>query len=391
MLSETPVTFRSEISFTIHDTNTVMKIVIVISSLGPGGAERSATTMGNAWSDIGRDVTLVTLDDPKNRHFYSLRSSIKRIALGVKAPARGLYQAIKNTVSTVKILRHQFQLLNPDCIVSFIDTTNIITLLANRGLSIPTIITERVYPPKHRISPRWSLLRQITYPWTDLLVVQTTDIKGFFSPGVQRRTLVIPNVLSKESYADTHSKSVLTGRKKIVAMGRLAPQKRFDLLLKAFYDLGPLKDVTLTILGEGPLRPRLEALRNELGLDDSVFLPGLIANPGSILRQADIFVLSSEYEGFPNALIEAMACGCAVVSFDCPTGPREIIRQGYNGILVAPLDVQGLCVAMQQLLTDDSLRANLAQKALSVREIYSTEKIMLLWEDAFNQAMAKYR
>lgn len=169
-------------------------------------------------------------------------------------------------------------------------------------------------------------------------------------------------------------------------MGRLSEQKHFDLLLQAFANL---KDAhpewTLTILGEGELRSQLEDLRDRLGLKDRVYLPGVVKNPHDFLRQADFFVMSSLFEGFPNAICEAMACGLPVISTDCPSGPREIIREGIDGILVPTEDVSALTAAIQKLMLDQALRQDLGRNALEITERFSLERIMGMWDEILQE------
>jgi GalNAc-alpha-(1->4)-GalNAc-alpha-(1->3)-diNAcBac-PP-undecaprenol alpha-1,4-N-acetyl-D-galactosaminyltransferase len=134
-------------------------------------------------------------------------------------------------------------------------------------------------------------------------------------------------------------------------------------------------------MGEGPERKTLEALATELGIARKVHWMGVVAEPEKVLNQAGIFVLSSRYEGFPNVILEAMSCGLPVVSFDCPTGPREIIREGIDGILVQAQDLDGLTAAMDRLMSDETERLRLGARATEVTDRFSLARIMAMWED----------
>jgi glycosyltransferase involved in cell wall biosynthesis len=171
-------------------------------------------------------------------------------------------------------------------------------------------------------------------------------------------------------------------------MGRLHPQKGFDLLLQAFGQIqAKYPDWHLTILGEGAMRGELEQLRAKLGLIDRVHLPGAVTNVNDYLRQADIFVLSSRFEGFPMAVCEAMACGLPVIATDCLSGPREIIQDGIDGMLVRVDDVESLASGLERLMSDPVYRQQLAQAAPQVLERFGLERVMGMWTDAIKQVI----
>jgi len=257
------------------------------------------------------------------------------------------------------------------------------------------IVSERVDPTLYSIGRIWEQLRRWAYPLADRIVVQTQGALSYFSSGLQPRVSIIPNPVllpnEREQIADNlivERFSSKDSTRSVIAMGRLTKQKGFDMLLQAF---ARLKDIhsewTLIILGEGELRTELEALRGTLGLSDRVHLPGVVKNPYKVLVQADIFVMPSRFEGFPNALCEAMACGLPVISTDCLSGPREIIRDGVDGILVPNEDVEALAAAMERLMSDEAERKRLSTRAPEVLERYSLEKIMGMWEKLLAQVV----
>ncbi|MCA1906305.1 MAG: glycosyltransferase, partial [Desulfarculus sp.] len=174
----------------------------------------------------------------------------------------------------------------------------------------------------------------------------------------------------------------------VVAMGRLDPGKNFGLLIRAFA-LARAKQPAwrLAILGEGPERPRLEALAGELGLGPWVHLPGRVEDPLTHLRRAEIFALSSEYEGFPMSLLEAMSCGLAVVATDCGTGVREIIRPGVDGLIVPRGQLEPLAQALEGLMADPARRTALAQAAPQVCGRFGLERVLGLWDQLFGQVL----
>jgi glycosyltransferase involved in cell wall biosynthesis len=167
----------------------------------------------------------------------------------------------------------------------------------------------------------------------------------------------------------------------VVALGRLCKEKGFDLLLGAFARVAAKHpDWSLVVWGEGPLRLSLERIRDEVGLEGRAFFPGLTRQPFENMQQSDLFILSSRREGFPNALCEAMACGLPVISFDCASGPREIITDGVDGLLVPAEDEEALAVAIDRLLSNEEERKRLAANAQRVVERFSLPLVIGMWE-----------
>jgi len=368
-----------------------MRITTIISSLYTGGAERALSTMANYWAAKRWKITLLIYDDGSTPTFYSLDSQIRTIALGIAGVSTNMIAGLFNNLKRVYVLRKAISVSKPDAVISFMDKNNVITLLATRGLKVPVVVSEQTDPASHSIGRIWEQLRRWTYPWADHVVVQSQRALAYFPPKVQARSIVIPNPVEPIPEGKTSSDDLL-GKPSIIGMGRLVREKGFDLLLKAF---ARLKDRypnwTLTILGDGNLRPQLESLRAELGLENRVHLPGIVKNPHQILKQAEIFVFSSRYEGFPMALTEAMACGLPVISTDCPSGPREIIRDGVDGVLVPPEDVDALAVAMDRLMSDEAERNRLASRATEVSERFGLEKVMGMWEEVLNRVIKERR
>jgi GalNAc-alpha-(1->4)-GalNAc-alpha-(1->3)-diNAcBac-PP-undecaprenol alpha-1,4-N-acetyl-D-galactosaminyltransferase len=357
-----------------------MKMTLVISSLNAGGAERVMTTLANAWAAAGDDVSLITFETPHYQPFYALSASVKLHNLdllnrSVCNPLVKIWKLLRR----FWVLRQAFKSEKPDCIISFIDTVNIVTILTTVGLNIPVIISERVDPQYHSIGVFKNFLRKITYPFADHIVVQTKQIQHYFPKKLHSRISIVSNPVS-EPPGDLSQTTIDFEQKKIIAIGRLEPQKGFDLLLQAFAVLHhEYPEWTLVIWGEGADRIALEALRDCLGLKTHVQFPGLTNNVYQVLSAGSLFVLSSRYEGFPNSLCEAMATGLPVVAFDCGSGPVDIIRHEIDGLLVPAQNINALADAMSQLVQSIELRKQYGNRAKEIVDRFSLKKVLEQW------------
>jgi len=363
------------------------RITLVIYKISAGGAERILTLLANELCKKGWTVTLLSLDSGSEPVFFKLHPDIQHWPLSLMREQGSWWKAVKIHLCRPFLLRCAIRRSKPDVVISFIDLMNILTLVATIRLKIPVIISERVHPAFHSIGKFWSLLRLVVYKRSACLVVQTRDARSFFSSSIQKKSRVIPNPILVPEYSGPALKSGASS-KTLLAMGRLREQKGFDLLLKAFatlYDKFP--DWMLEIWGEGEQKEHLEGLRDELGLRGRVRFPGLAKEHYKTISAADIFVLSSRYEGFPNVLGEAMACGLPVVSFDCPSGPSEMIQDGVNGLLVPSGNIIQLSSSLERLMTSVELRKSLGEQALKITESYSLDKIIQAWEELIGEVI----
>jgi len=364
-----------------------IRITFVISSIALGGAEKILAHMANYWARKGLEISILTFDDGKEPPFFHIDPSIAHHTLDIAGGSANPVQAFIRNIQRIHRLRRAIKQTVPHAVISFMDQTNILTLLATRGMSVPVIVSERTAPRFHAIGKAWEWLRLRVYPWADCLVVQTREVLEYFPASIRNKGRVIPNPVvlpCEEDAALAHPRGT---ERLIVALGRLAHEKGFDLLLDAFRRIAAgHPGWSLRIIGEGPERGSLEALRDRYGLQGRVHLPGSTTTPCAEFKKAALFVLPSRYEGFPNALCEAMACGLPVVSYDCPNGPRGIIRDGVNGILVPPGDVGALASAIERLILDEALRVRLGSKAREVSGRYRLELVMRQWEDALHNA-----
>jgi GalNAc-alpha-(1->4)-GalNAc-alpha-(1->3)-diNAcBac-PP-undecaprenol alpha-1,4-N-acetyl-D-galactosaminyltransferase len=358
------------------------RLTLVVPSLALGGAERVVARMANHWVARGDAVTVITLSSTAT-DTYSLDPAVTRVPLDLMRDSRGPIWALYNNWLRVGKVEDTIRKLRPDTVISFTDRMNVVTLAACRSLGVDTVVSERIDPSQQPIGWYWSRLRRWGYPLARALVVQTQGVRSQLEPMMRGRPIyVIPNYVDRPS-ADRsfEPRSNSSGTLHIAAMGRLDYQKGFDLLIEAFARAAADQpNWSLVILGEGPERRRLEELIHSSGLEARVRLPGWVADPTEVLRNCDAFVLSSRYEGFPNALLEAMALGMPAVAIDCPSGPADIVRHEVDGLLVPRDDVPALTAAIGRLLLDDQLRARLGKEASRVVDRFSSERYYARWD-----------
>jgi len=352
-----------------------VKIALIMYQMGAGGAERVMSILANYWANHGHDVSLITWSSEES--FYPLDPKVKQVKLGLASDSSNPIQAILSNYQRVKALRSALKQLIPDGVISFLPMNNIRAIMAASPLGIPVVVSERNDPHLDRLGRPWEWLRNKTYPRAKSVVIQTDSAGTYFNDEIRERMVTIPNpVLPPE-----HRRPPNPGSKRIIAVGRLVEQKGFDLLMRAFAPVSAKHpDWKLLIFGEGELRPKLEQLRAELKLENSVELPGSTKQIGAEMAASDVFVLSSRFEGFPNVLCEAMAVGLPVVSFACPSGPSEIITDGVDGLLVSAEDVDGLTMAIRRMISSDELREKIASKAPQIVERLGVEQVARLWE-----------
>lgn len=354
--------------------------------MNSGGAERVANTLANAWVSRGDQVTLMPTFSGGGECFYKLPPKVRLVYLANLVSGRN--RTFVNQLERLRALRQFICRESPDVIVSFLSNVNVATIMAAARLNIPVIVCERIDPFAVPMSRMLSLACRVTYPFADAVMVQTEAVaKKYRQAGWPLRHIpVIPNPLPEQMLGI--EREIGSGEKKrLLSIGRLDEQKQFDLLIRVFSKLAPSNPMwSLRILGEGPLRCKLQKQIDELGLNERVELPGRSTNVGQELAKADIFVLSSAYEGFPNALLEAMAVGVPSVTFDCPSGPRDITRNGQDAFLVPLGDEALLESKLTHLMQDNTMRMQMGSQAKqSVIGRYSLPAVLDKWDALFNE------
>ncbi len=358
-----------------------MQIFWVISSLGAGGVERVTTSLTRELADSGHDVCLATLARA-DRDVFAAAPAVQRVSLDLMSASIGRLDALARNAARVRALRRAIVEASPDVVVSFMTETNVVTLVASRGLGVPVVVSERLHPSEPHLSMPWKALRRLWYPTADLLVVPAAELALCLSRLTPRRPpVVIPNPLSREFLESARLLPNQTERTAILAVGRLTPQKDYPLLLRAFAQVARrFPRCELRVVGEGEERGRLERLARDLGVGQRVRWLGYRRDMVAEYDRATVFVLASRHEGFPNVLVEAMSRGLPVVSTDCPSGPADLVTDGVAGLLCPVGNVQAMADRVAQLLGSARTRMRLGTEALATRERLAPARIARQWE-----------
>ena len=324
-----------------------MKLYLVIQSMDGGGAQRVLSILANHWSLRGYEVTLATF---RNEHsFYPLENRVKHLKLGLDSQSIAKKKVWFDNLFRINTLTKSIKEEQADVVISFMTTANILATLASKRANVPIVIAERTN--YNFLNSRiWRIFRRMVYPFSDALVVLSTYDKEKYAFHKNSHIIYNPIALSCNHREVKREKIIL-------AVGRLEYLKGFDLLIDAFSRLKQ-EGWKVIIVGEGKDREALEAQVIRCGLEASVEMPGATQNMEPYYRKASIFVLSSRIEGFPNVLIEAMGYGAAPIAMDCLTGPRDIIQNKKNGLLVEVENSVELSIAMESLMDNpDQLQA----------------------------------
>ena len=348
-----------------------MKIMFYINTISYGGAERVIVNLANHFYDNGYDVVFVTTY--KRETEYKLRDNIQRHVL----LDRENYKFLKKNLLCVKQLRKLLSTEKTDILVSFMAEPNFRAIFSSLGLKTKNLISIRNDPNREYPNVMFRFLAKFLYRLADCVVFQTKDAQSWFPNAIRKKSCIIPNQVNEQFFqivpAECH--------RDIVTVGRLTDQKNQEMLIRAFSRIANRIDDNLIIYGDGQLRESLMKLVNDMSLSERVFLPGSISDVPNTVKSAKLFVLSSNYEGMPNALIEAMVLGLPCISTDCPCGgPRELFDEQKNGLLVKVGDECELAEKMLYLLKNESIRLEISNNAARAAMYFSSESIFAKWE-----------
>lgn len=362
-------------------------IVIIVSAMNMGGAQRVVSILCNYWSQHGHNVTLISTFSGDKEQYYKLNKDValEKVTDSPFLSKIKVWNLIWKLINLRKLIKNQ----NPDVVISFLARVNVASALSMIGIKSPLIICERTWPPFASLNNKFLRIYRFLFRGAKKIIVQTQKSKTWMIENFPDTNVkVIPNpiiyplpVLIKKSVSP--KSLVLQNRKVILASGRMVKFKQFDVLIEAFSQIkDKYQDWDLVILGDGEEKDNLNKLSFELGITDRVFFPGKVGNISEWYKRADLFVLSSIVEGFPNVLLEAMSYGVPSISFDCDTGPRDMIQDGINGILVDPNEKElGLSNAIDKIIANQELRYNLAKNSILLREKYSINNIIQKWNN----------
>ena len=341
--------------------------IFFIGTLCNGGAERVVSILAGHMAKQGMDVEILTYYDREVS--YELD---KRVKLTAVETMTGSGNKLKNLMAIRKYFKE-----NAKVVISFLAPFNIMAIAANFGNGVPIIVADRNDPTKVPSNTIVRKVRDFLYCFATGVVVQTQKNKAYFSKTVQKKSRVIYNPINLKDNAGIALKT--EKEKRIVTAGRLMPQKNQKMMIRAFETVHKKHpDYQLVIYGEGPSREELALLIKELGLTEAVLLPGNLQDIHEHLKSAEVFVLSSDYEGMPNALIEAMCLGLPSVSTKV-SGATDLIKDYENGILTDLDDQKQLEQAMLELIENKELADQLAKNAAKLNEDLEVSKIMQQW------------
>lgn len=355
-----------------------MNIVCYINKLSLGGAERVMSIIANELQRRGHHIVMVT--DYQMEDEYELDRAVKRIVLDGDFQKRKKYGVLSRTVKRIWALRRICIEHKADIILSFIDDANLRAMVSIIGLRTKSIVSVRIDPNMAYHSNLSRSLFRTLYGFADGCVFQTDDALHWYPERVRRHACVILNPIAQEFY---EKKGTPGKEKRIATCGRLTEQKNHSLLIRAFQPIArDIPDVTLDIFGTGALKDELERQIKDLGLDGRVILRGRCGDVPNAIRDYSCFVLSSNFEGLPNALMEAMALGLPVISTDCGGGgARVLIDNGENGLIVPCHDAAALENAIRFCLSEPAKALKMGQGAYQTALGFSRDRIVTQWEN----------
>ncbi|CAM4229073.1 glycosyltransferase [Zobellia roscoffensis] len=354
------------------------KIAFVIYSLESGGAERVITELANNLI-FDYDITIITL--VKTVPFYELNPRIKLLFCS---------ETIKNDTTLIKSLSDGFKRIKTlvryikenriQLVISFMTSSNIYSIWASKLSRIPCIVSERANHDIYKLPKLLEVIRDVSYKFCKYLVVQTEANKAFYSKKLSSsKILVIPNPIA-ESLSNKRNHELKTSKNIILNVGSFKKGKAQDLLIRAFSEIEN-KDWLVFFVGDGPTKQENINLTKKLKIEKKIKFVGKQQDIEKYYNEARLFIFTSEHEGFPNALLEALYFGIPTISTNCKHGPADLIRDKENGFLIPVGNQNVLQKKMSQLMNDIVLQNKFSENAMKSTAKYKITSIVKLWEN----------
>lgn len=360
-----------------------MKIGFLIKDLSAGGAERATVSLANYFALHSQDVEIITFKS--SECFYPLEELVSVHSAGLEEtePSNPVKKALIFLNRIIKI-RKLVKSRRLDVLIGMSFAMTWYAVLATVFTRTKSVGTERSNPYIYKATKPNTFLRKFFYNFTDGYIFQTERAAEFFGEKKKKRDIIIPNAIFNET---VYTLSPPTERKKIIcAAGRLIPLKRYDMLIESFARIkDKIPDYMLIIFGEGEERNKLEKQIEALGLQDRAFLAGADPQAVKFINYASVFVMCSDFEGMPNALLEALAMGVPCVSTRCEMGPEELIDDGLSGLLVDVGNGEQLGEAILRIIENPDLANTLSENGRKLLKSHSIENISRRWLDYLNK------
>lgn len=358
-----------------------MNIAFYISNdLSAGGAERVVVNLANHFCSLGNNITVIT--PTKNCTEFQLSTSINRVLL--EENNKSLYPLVRS-IKRIVLLRKALIKNKIQVLFAFLDGAVKYSIIATRFSNIKVVVSERNDPNQYFKTVGEKFWIRLMYDMANAAVFQTSDAKAWFNKKIQNRSKVIFNPVQDDFYNTERS----IEENYIVTCGRYEPQKNQRMLVDAMeIACAKYPELKLSIWGTGSLEDELNDYIRERGLTDTISLEGNAVNVPNVLKKAELFVLSSDFEGAPNALMEAMAMGIPSISTDCQCGgPRMLLGENENGLLVPVSDAKSMAAAICSLHKNKELQKFYSENSKSFAEKFRMENIFSEWKSIIEIAL----
>lgn len=358
------------------------KCLLLIPRMGNGGAERVMATIANNLC-MENEVQIVTMTDAES--FYALDERVKITGLGQNVNRKNkltlMWSMAVGGIKTFFALKKKIKKEKPDVVLSFLQSANMMAILLKMfGGKFRLVVSERCDPSERGFGNRF--FEKHFYRKADVTVCQSKKVMEFFKEKDRAKMTVIPNPIAASAIPERFEGE---RRHTVVGVGRLSEQKNFEMLIRAFSALPEqFSDYTLEIYGGGPLEEKLRGLIEELGLFERAKLMGVRKNVMHYIADVALYVMSSNYEGFPNALAEAMATGLPVISTNFSTGVAKDIVKAENGIVISVGDKDALIAAMKKMLSEQEKWEQMSLENRKLLDTLSEKKVMEMWVQALD-------